>query len=503
MDSARGLCLRCLSRRVYGLAPNRARTQHRSQHPRPYSTAGLLSTSRVRPTSDAVSPQRGGTFPRRARLAASNGAPPQTSQRQRLYATLTSSGTESRPKLARLSHRRLLAVHGQDAAHFLQGLTTLNVPTTWASSAKDGFYSAFLNAQGRLLHDVFIYPAAAVQFFRDGLIPEHVKRKHGEDDPSFVIEADADGIESLYKHLRRYKLRAKVDMWMIDPAQARLVAAFGHGNGTPSSNILPWNPNALRCIDNRSPGFGTRVITQPESQYDLELQAGLPEAPLPEYHRARHVSGIPEGQSSTGGELPYAASLPHETNVDLMGGIDFRKGCYVGQELTIRTQHKGVVRKRILPISLYKMSGSSVGGLVHQVQEWVHSGATVDIMPKGRRGRSAGRWVSGVPGDELSHTTSQSSQGHDTEIGLAMCRLEMLTDLVVEAGGEGGGVKFKDGDEFVLRPKWEDGSRDEDLVIGIKAHVPAWIREGIESRTKRGGHDRAVDSEGSRMEAVG
>ncbi|KAL9088846.1 MAG: hypothetical protein Q9159_002882 [Coniocarpon cinnabarinum] len=385
---------------------------------------------------------------------------------RRRYATESSRPAQT-SRIAYLSHRRLLIVHGHDAAHFLQGLTTNNVPTTWASSGRDGFYSAFLNAQGRLLHDVFIYPASACSFYRDALLPENVKAQKGEDEPGFIIEADADGVQDLYKHLRRYKLRAKVNIWILEPAQATIMAAFRSnlhgGHGSP----LPREDRALRCIDNRNPGFGTRVIMQPGSTYEEALKSGMDVAALTEYHRARHRAGIPEGQKSTGGELPYANSLPHETNIDLMGGIDFRKGCYVGQELTIRTQHKGVVRKRLLPVSLYSTPSGHEAGMVRKVQEWTGSGASVDIIPKGRRGRPAGRWITGVPNDQL--VESKSAGGNTGETGLAMCRLETMTDVVVEAGGDGGGVKFKEGDEFVLRPKWEDDGKQ-----ALKCKTKKW-----------------------------
>src|SRR5690606_34871018 len=80
----------------------------------------------------------------------------------------------------------------------------------------------------------------------------------------------------------------------------------------------------------------------------------LPSYPESTYHLCRYVLGLAEGQS----EILRDSALPHESNLDLLGGVDFRKGCYVGQELTIRTEHRGVVRKRILPAVLYSASSS-------------------------------------------------------------------------------------------------------------------------------------------------
>ena len=68
-----------------------------------------------------------------------------------------------------------------------------------------------------------------------------------------------------------------------------------------------------------------------------------------DYHLRRTLLGIPEGAD----DIQLGVSLPLESNLDYMSGVDFRKGCYLGQELTIRTYHKGVTRKRIVPVQFY------------------------------------------------------------------------------------------------------------------------------------------------------
>lgn len=496
MERTNAVCLRCFFRSIYPhklkIPPSPRNYQQSGKNVRDQHTPRGVHTdvrqSRSYHATRCVSRVGNSEY----KWSVSRYSPPEPAQfsKRRDYATTGKIANPS-SKLSRLDHRRLLAVHGQDAAHFLQGLTTNNVPFEPEVVGLNGTYSAFLNAQGRLLHDVFIYPSTTWNYYREKILPESTKNKKGAHDPGFLIEVDADGQQSLVKHLKRYKLRAKVDVWALDAQELNIIARYGAQSTCTQVQTL-----SLECEDNRSPGFGSRILSPDDS---VAVLNGQDYAPLSLYNRVRHMAGIPEGQAATGEEMPYAASLPHETNIDLMGGVDFRKGCYVGQELTIRTQHKGVVRKRILPVSLYSNTGGTQ--LVEQIQQWIRSGAVVDIIAKGRRSRPAGRWVAGVPSSELGVVERAMELGG--EVGIAMCRLEMMTDLVVEAGGDGGGVRYKEGDEFVLRPKWDDGKKGSDAPeICVKAHVPQWIRDGIESRTRKGGNDRAVDSMGIKEEAV-
>ena len=166
------------------------------------------------------------------------------------------------------------------------------------------------------------------------------------------------------------------------------------------------------------------------------------------YRVRRYLKGVPEGQD----ELIREAALPQESNVDFMGGIDYRKGCYVGQELTIRTHHTGVVRKRILPIMLYGKEDKMPETLEYDERK----DAGIEGIPRetsiGRsekRGRSAGKFLTGVG-----------------NVGLGLCRLEIMTDVLVQ--GEAGG--YKEGDEFKI--EWEGNGVGE--MVKVKAFVPSW-----------------------------
>lgn len=322
-----------------------------------------------------------------------------------------------------------------------------------------GFYSAFLNAQGRVLHDVFIYPASHSSVYRTSL-PSSLTNRHADNDPAYLIEVDATQATTLEAHLKKYKLRAKLSIYSLPDWSIY------------SSWSSPWTRHAsssdlstLTALDARAPGMGHRILYPPS--------ATLPASDEKAYLLRRYARGVPEGQS----EIPRAAALPQEYNIDFMGGIDFRKGCYVGQELTIRTHHTGIVRKRVLPCVLYPVGvekASAGTGAWAGVQVPEGTG----IVPLGRKGRSAGRWVRGVG-----------------EVGLALCRVEMMTDLVLT--GETGGYKAEH--EFMMRwgAKHEDvaevmhanaepvaqEAESEEQSVGVRAVVPDWIRAQVKVKT--------------------
>ena len=200
----------------------------------------------------------------------------------------------------------------------------------------------------------------------------------------------------------------------------------------------------VECLDKRAPGMGRRLILPEGKKPEVDGEETGEES----YKIRRYLKGVPEGQD----ELIREAALPQESNIDYMGGIDYRKGCYVGQELTIRTHHTGVVRKRILPVMLYGKDDP-----IPQALDYLRdSNLGVEGIPReisiGRfekRGRSAGKFLVGVG-----------------NIGLGLCRLEIMTDIQIQ--GEAGG--YKEGDEFKL--EWDIHGAPE--VVKVKAFVPPW-----------------------------
>ncbi|KAI9719897.1 MAG: ccr4 associated factor [Chrysothrix sp. TS-e1954] len=400
-------------------------------------------------------------------------------------------------------NRKLLAVHGPDAPHFLQGICTANVATPGAdhtnfgrSSSAYGFPAAFLNAQGRLLHDVFIYPASHSAPYRDS-IPEAVRAKYGVHDvPAFLIEMDGEYASELRKWLSRYKLRAKVDIRELDDKEWSIWSLWGMGErwtrygSEPASSSEDAEGDGigdLGCPDVRAPGMGRRIILPPNlaredpgsrvSEYmnNMVSRDAIPgslensqaeESDLASYTVRRYLRGVAEGQK----ELAFAASLPQEGNLDFTGGIDFRKGCYVGQELTIRTHHTGVVRKRVLPVMLQPIEEGKDTKQPEQLLYDPNMGDLAslvspgtDIKPEGKtKGRTAGKFLAGLG-----------------NVGLGLCRVEMMTDLVLTGEGEG----RREARDFVVKRGAGDDNvqvgSEGDRHMGIKAFVPDWIRNQV------------------------
>ncbi|KAM4054599.1 aminomethyl transferase [Hirsutella rhossiliensis] len=208
--------------------------------------------------------------------------------------------------------------------------------------------------------------------------------------------------------------------------------------------------------DPRAPGLGYRILRLDSKPPELHLQQRTEDA----YTVRRYLQGVPEGQD----EIIREQALPLETNMDMMNGIDFRKGCYVGQELTIRTKHRGVIRKRILPCMIYDNDEPAPQVLAYNPGDDSSATAlTADAIPGetsigrvGKKGRSAGKWLKGVG-----------------NIGLGLCRLEIMTDVVLP--GEQAAATYKPGDEFVLA--WGDGH--DARSVKVRAFVPDWLRAGL------------------------
>ncbi|CCX12073.1 hypothetical protein FPQ18DRAFT_282602 [Pyronema domesticum] len=316
-----------------------------------------------------------------------------------------SYSTPAASHVASLPHRHLLRLSGPDTQKFLHSLTTANILTFSGCL----LHTAFLSPQGRVLFDTFIYPRG---------------------DNEYLLETDRP--VELLQHLKRYKMRSKFTMEAVGDISVRAT----WGSGVPTT--------AAEFADPRAEGFGLREVIEAPATEDQEA--------LKSYKLHRILHGLPEGAE----EIIPGSALPMESNFDLSkGGIDFRKGCYVGQELTIRTKHTGVVRKRVVPVQLYREGEEVPGELSFAERDFGKIEGGSNIKKVDGKGRPVGRWLTGVG-----------------NMGLALVRLEGMTDVKLP-GGEEGGLPRWQGEEFAV----------QDTGVRVKAFVTERMRNYID-----GGH---------------
>jgi tRNA-modifying protein YgfZ len=202
--------------------------------------------------------------------------------------------------------RKLVAVTGPDATAFLQGLVSNDINKATASQIA---YAFILTPQGKYLFDFFIVRVAE----------------------GYWLDAAATDAAALAAKLTQYKLRAKVSVAVWNDA---VVAS--DIQGAPFST-----PQAQGFTDSRFAAMGTRVYL-PHDAY------GPPPAAPPSAYLARRIAlGVPEGPA----DYQRDGSFLLDCNAEELHAVDFRKGCYVGQELTARMKHRGTARRRILRVA--------------------------------------------------------------------------------------------------------------------------------------------------------
>ncbi|MCD6075000.1 MAG: glycine cleavage system protein [Rhodospirillales bacterium] len=223
----------------------------------------------------------------------------------------------SGPKFAVLPARAPLILSGPDAVSFVQGLVSNDVEKATPGQA---VYAALLTAQGKFLFDFFV--AALPEISGGGL----------------VLEAEAARLADLAKRLKLYKLRAKV---AIEPAPDLVVAAVW-GEGCERALSV----EGIAYVDPRLAAAGVRLILPAHDAVDLLRAAGFAEASEADYDAHRLSYGLPDGSRDM--EVDKAVLL--ECGFEELHGVDFAKGCYMGQELTARTKYRGLVKKRLMPV---------------------------------------------------------------------------------------------------------------------------------------------------------
>lgn len=273
-------------------------------------------------------------------------------------------------EIIELSDRGVVTLQGPEVLNFLQDLVTADVTAATKSRAA---YGLLLTPQGKFLFDFFI--------LRDGNI--------------WILECERDRSDELVKRLTMYRLRKKIEI-SNESEQHKVLAVM--------SGDVPEDA-AYSYPDPRHDDLARRAIVGDSFESAVGAEA--------QYERLRLELGVPKA----GTDLLPDTTFPLEANLDALHAIDFDKGCYVGQEVTSRTKHRGNVRKRLLPVS-FGEPGVQAGD---------------DVMANDRNGGTV--------------TSAQD------DIGLAMIRLE----------------RWRDCDQLLAGD------------VGVVPRIPDWLQKAMEA----------------------
>ena len=288
-------------------------------------------------------------------------------------------------KAAFLPDRGVVKVGGEDARNFLNGLVTTDVTLLRPSL---GRFGALLTPQGKITTDFLITEAPA---------------GHGG---GFLIDAPRALAQGLADKLGFYKLRAKVAVENLTDSLGVLAVWDGEPAVKPD----------LSFADPRNDALGWRILVPEELKQKVADLIGAELVDSEAYEAHRISSGAPRG----GLDFMYGDAFPHETNMDRLHGIDFDKGCYVGQEVVSRMQHRGTARTRTVRVVLEDLSPEP--------------GATI------------------LAGDKAIGTMGSTAGGN----GLALIRTDRVADaleagLTLTAGGLG--IRLADLNDVRTPPK--------------------------------------------------
>jgi len=218
-------------------------------------------------------------------------------------------------KAALLPDRGVVKVVGDDVGKFLNGLITIDCATVAPGRAR---YAALLTPQGKIIAD-FIVAAAAPG-----------------DGGGFFLDVPRTLTPSLVQRLNFYRLRAKVIVEDLSDALG-VLAAWG-SNARTSVGLSYPDPRLLE--------LGLRIMLPPHLADQAIADLGARKVDAAEYDAHRIALGVPQGEADFG----YGDAFPHEADMDALHGVDFGKGCFVGQEVVSRMAHRGTARTRVVPV---------------------------------------------------------------------------------------------------------------------------------------------------------
>ena len=229
----------------------------------------------------------------------------------------------NRASVAHLTDRGAVSVTRLDSVKFLQGLVTNDVESLKTNPddlafAAGAAHAAILSPQGKILFEFFC-----------------VRTLDG-----YVLDVLREKVPELVKRLSMYKLRAAVEIADVSDSYA-LLALWG-----PNACSSGPTKGTVAFRDPRHPDLGQRIMAEARFATDIASATNGRKVTPGDYVAHRIALGIPEG----GKDYDFGDAYPHEANFDLLKGVSFTKGCYVGQEIVARMQHKTVVRKRIVAV---------------------------------------------------------------------------------------------------------------------------------------------------------
>ena len=224
----------------------------------------------------------------------------------------------------KLQDRGVLAVSGEDKITFLQGLVSNDVSLI---SDTLSIYAALLTPQGKFFCDFFMS-----------------KNKYG-----FLLECDLNILNGLKKKLQMHKLRSKID---LEDISEKFDVVVGFGGSIHSSVGLTGDPgktiqvsNGIIMVDPRLGKMGLRMLLMKNS---APIFGQLKECDRHDYELLRITSGVPDGAQ----DMEFQKTILLEAGFDELNGINWNKGCYMGQELTARTKYRGLIKRRLIPVSV-------------------------------------------------------------------------------------------------------------------------------------------------------
>lgn len=218
-------------------------------------------------------------------------------------------------KAALLPDRGVVKVVGDDARSFLHGLVSADILKLTPGMAR---FCALLSPQGKIVADFIVVEAPA----RDG--------------GGFFLDLPRMLALPLVNKLNMYRLRSRVII--EDLSETLGVLAAWDGDGAVISGLVYRDPRLW--------ALGLRVMLPPHRAADIAAGLGATLVDPSEYETHRIALGIPRG----GVDFAYGDAFPHESDMDQLGGIDFAKGCYVGQEVVSRMEHRGIARTRTVSV---------------------------------------------------------------------------------------------------------------------------------------------------------